>query len=341
MNVVPPHSAYLADILAQPQYLRHLNPLHVAEAIGLGDITSYRRVILTGMGASHAALRPLWLTLVGMGRSAWLSESSELLASLLPLIDASTLVIAASQSGRSAELVALADEVGMRGGRLIAITNDRQSPLARGAQTTVDICAGEEHAVSTKTYVNTLAVGLVLSRILLEQPVDDVLDRTADAVEAYLQEWRAHVDTLKQEVGLPDRLYFLARETSMSAAECGALITKEAAKWPVEAQSAAQFRHGPLELADARLSVVILAGTDDRMRAMNKTLERDLVAFGARAFRLDHGSPNKPLDIPGTAADARPIVEIVPLQLLSLAIAEQTGIEPGVFRHLSKVTTVL
>jgi glutamine---fructose-6-phosphate transaminase (isomerizing) len=336
-------SAYIADILAQPQCLRQLDLREMAEATGSlrGDLAGYSRVVLTGMGASHAALRPLWLTLVGAGHAAWLLDSSELLGPLLPLIDASTLVIAASQSGKSAELVALADEIGARGGKLLAITNDPLSPLARHAQVVVDIRAGEENAVSTKTYVNTLAAGHALGRILLAQPLDDVVHRTADALESYLEGWRGHVDGLKEAVGLPERLYFLARGTSLAAAECGALITKEAAKWPVEAQSAAQFRHGPLELADERLTVVILAGTDDRTRAMNRTLESDVAAYGAHAFWLDHGSPSAPLDIPETAADARPLVEITPLQLLSVAIAEQTGIEPGVFRHLAKVTAVL
>jgi glucosamine--fructose-6-phosphate aminotransferase (isomerizing) len=343
MSSVPPDSAFAADILAQPECLRQLNLQDLAEIIGpLGaEIGSFRRLVLTGMGASHAALRPLWLTLVGKGQQAWLVESSELLASFLPLVDSSTLVIAASQSGRSAELVALAGEIGSRGGRLLAITNDVESPLAREAHAIIDIRAGEENAVSTKTYVNTLAAGLALGRLVNQQPLGDVLHHTANALENYLQKWRAHVGALKAEIGLPERLYFLGRGTSMSAAECGALITKEAAKWPVEAQSAAQFRHGPLELADERLSVVLLAGADDRTRSLNKTLEQDLVAYGARAFRLDSGSPTAALDIPETANDARPLVEIVPLQLLSIAIAEQSGLVPGVFRHLNKVTTVL
>lgn len=342
MNSGTPDSAYVADILAQPQCLRQLNQRDIAEAIEpLGDIASYGRVVLTGMGASHAALQPLWMALVERGHPAWLVESSELLAALLPLVDASTLVIAASQSGRSAELVALAGQIGARGGKLLAITNNLQSPLARQAQASIDIRAGEENAVSTKTYVNTLAVGLALSRILSGQPLDDVLHRTADALEKYLQGWRKHVDALREGVKLPERLYFLARGASMSAAQCGALITKEAAKWPVEAQSAAQFRHGPLELADERLTVVIVAGTDEGARAMNRTLERDLIGYGAKVFWLDHGSPSVPLDIPETAPEARPLVEIVPLQLLSIAIAEQSGVEPGVFRHLTKVTTVL
>ncbi|HEV7274673.1 MAG TPA: SIS domain-containing protein [Devosiaceae bacterium] len=336
-------SSYLRDILSQPEYLRGLRSDDIVEAAApvwrrVGD---YSRIILTGMGASHAALRPLWLSLVAQGRPAWLLDASELLASCLPLVDASTLVVAASQSGRSAELVALAEAVAERGGKLLAITNDAESPLARRSAATVDIRAGTESTVSTKTYVNTLAVGLILGRPASGPAPDQVLRQAADGIEAYLQDWQRHVTELHDAVGLPERLYFLARGTSLAAAECGALITKEAAKWPVEALSAAQFRHGPLELADPRLSVIILGGEDAAARDLNRRLYRDLAGYGARTHWLDSGGDGGALSLPAMPTGTRPLAEIVPLQLLTVAIAENAGLEPGVFRHLTKVTTVL
>ena len=39
--------------------------------------------------------------------------------------------------------------------------------------------------------------------------------------------------------------------------------------------------------------------------------------------------------------EALPIAEILPLQLLSVALAGQTGVEPGAFRHIQKVTRTL
>lgn len=336
-------SGYLGDILAQPQQLRGLvagDITAAAEPVSR-KVGSYRRIVLTGMGASLAALRPLWLTLVAGGHPAWLLETAEILTSCPQLIDSSTLVIAASQSGQSAELVALANEADKSGATLLAITNNAGSALGRAAAATIDIRAGEESTVSTKTYVNTLAVGLVLGRVFTGQPLDDILPRTADALETYLQGWAEHIASLRATIGLPGRLYFLGRGASLAAAECGALITKEAAKWPVEAQSAAQFRHGPLELADEQLSVLLLAGADDKVRSLNQSLAADLTGYGAKVFWLDTGPGGGPLDLPLTTAEARPLLEIAPLQLLTIAIAEATGVEPGVFRHLSKVTTVL
>ena len=336
-------NAYIADLLAQPDCLRRLSIIEVENAIApvVAEIGKYRRIILTGMGSSYSALRPLWLALVEAGHPAWLVDAAECLGHFTPLIDASTLVIAASQSGRSAEIVALAEQIRSREGTLLAITNDPASPLAQHASAVVEIRVGVENAVSTKTYLNTLGVGLAISRIVLQRDYDDVLERTADQLDHYLDNWRQRTEEVKGAIGLPERLFLLARGHSLAAAEYGALIAKEAARWPVEALNVPQFRHGPLELADERLTVVILAGTNNVARQHNLALHNDLLGFGARSFWLGTGVEAGPLAIPATAEDATCIVEAVPLQLLSVAIAEQSGINAGVFRHLKKVTTVL
>lgn len=334
---------YIHDILLQPDCLRRLQGRDVADALeSMGkSIEGYSRVILTGMGSSYSALRPLWLSLVKNGISAWLVDAAECLSHFPPLIDRTTLVIAASQSGRSAEIVALCEEVRSRHGRLLAITNDLTSPLAINAHAVIDIHVGVENTVSTKTYLNTLGVGVVIDRVLFGSASSLNWNATADLLSQYLADWRTHVDGLKETLGLPDRLYFLARGPSLAAAQYGALIMKEASRWPVEAQNVPQFRHGPLELADARLTVVILAGRDEVSRQQNRSLHKDLLGYGARSFWLDSEPGGGPLSIPASDVDTTCIMEAVPLQLLSVAVAEQAGIQPGSFRHLKKITTVL
>ena len=291
------------------------------------------RVILTGMGASLAALRPAWMTLVASGVPAWLIETAELLNDAPALLGGDALVVAASQSGRSAEAVALADA---SSATLVALTNDPLSPLAGAADVTVDIHAGVEHAVSTRSYVNTLAAAQLVGDALAGRTVARGYGAVAEALEAYLGGWEARVEQLKAVVGLPERLYVLARGASLAAASCGALIAKEAAKRPVEAMSSPQFRHGPLELADERLTAIILAGTGaDRER--NRRLYEDLERLGAVAVWADVDG-DLPLAV--TPEDGRPMAEIVALQLLTVALAELTGVPAGEFRHLEKVTTV-
>jgi glutamine---fructose-6-phosphate transaminase (isomerizing) len=340
----PITNPYVADILAQPDKLRAFKVAAAIDAARpvLVDIGQYDRILLTGMGASHAALRPLWLAMLARELPAWLLDTSEVLEGFLPLINSETLVIAASQSGRSAEIVALADAVAERGATLLAITNDLDGALAVAADAAVDIGAGPEAAVSTGTYLNTVAACLTMAAFLESTGSAPSFVAVADVAEGYLESWRARVDRIADSFGTAERLYVLARGASMAAAAYGALICKEAAKRPVEASGAAQFRHGPLELADNDLTVVLLPGGPPRERALNAALERDLARFGARVFRLDAGPEDDVLWFPRPPTPSvRSILEPLPLQLMTIALAETGGFEPGVFRHLRKVTIAL
>jgi glucosamine--fructose-6-phosphate aminotransferase (isomerizing) len=225
----------------------------------------------------------------------------------------------------------------------VGITNDATSPLAEHADVAIGVEAGDEHAVSTRSYVNTVAAAtLAAERLLGLVSSESRLDAAADAIAQYLDSWRERVDRMKEELGLPKRLYLLGRGASQASSGCGALILKEAAKWPAEAMSSGQFRHGPLELADSRMTAIVLAGENEMDRQRNRRLLEDIERYGGRGVWADAGLSTNGSTLPIATADGagRGIAEIVALQLLSVAIAEQTGIEPGVFRHLQKVTTV-
>src|SRR5918912_185082 len=159
---------YVADILDQPRTLGlfagRTRDSRALEAIR--PLARRRPVVLTGMGASLAALRPAWMTIVGAGIPAWLVETAELLNDAPALLAGDRLVIAAPQSGRSAEAVALAEHATDPANRLVALTNDPVSPLAAAAHVTVEIHAGDEHAVSTRSYVNTLAAAQLVADVV-------------------------------------------------------------------------------------------------------------------------------------------------------------------------------
>src|SRR5512138_1642823 len=137
MTILTNHSPYLRDILDQPQSvadtlagLREQSlPAAVVEGLRQG---TFRRVVLTGMGSSYHQFHPLHQTLVRRGIEAQMVETSELLYALDGLLRKDTLVIAASQSGASAEIVSLLKrrEVNFT---LLGISNTVGSPLANEA----------------------------------------------------------------------------------------------------------------------------------------------------------------------------------------------------------------
>jgi glucosamine--fructose-6-phosphate aminotransferase (isomerizing) len=347
-----PLPAFIEEILGQSEAMEAVaaswNRLQFSEASA--SMRGHSRIILTGMGASFAALLPAWRMLIGAGCSAWHIETAELLTLSDALLGPDTIVVAASQSGRSAELVSLAEKIRHRSA-LLSITNETSSPLACASEIVIPLLSGPETAVSTKSYLNTLAVSTALAQVTCaeENNSDDWNDLvaawlgTAVTIKSYLGQWRRNVNSFKTHIGLPDRSVLLGRGSSVASALYGALIIKEAAKWPIEPMTSSQFRHGPLEMTDPRLTAFMLAGADGIAKERNIKLAHDIAAHGGKICWFDtsdglDGAVN--IKLPSATVSATPIIEALPLQLLSIAIAELIDIEPGKFRYLEKVTTI-
>jgi len=146
---------------------------------------------------------------------------------------------------------------------------------------------------------------------------------------------------------VPDSsIFVLGRGSSLASARTAALIMKEAARRPVEGMSVPQFRHGPLEMADHDLTALVFAG-DPAERALNERMRTDLAATGARCVWVDVEPSARPPRGPSivtpalSGRDARPLAEIVPMQLLTVVLAERLGQEPGQFRQIDKITRTL
>ncbi len=333
-------SAYVADILRQPESLaRLLDATPDADAVAvLQRLRSYPRVVLTGMGASLFALYPTYRRLAAAGLDVSLHETAELLSIADGVLRDGTLLWVLSQSGASAEVVALAAAAAGRRVTVLATTNDTGSSLAAAADAVLEIHSGQESTVGTGSYLNSLAaLALAEGRALGPDP-RPALAAAPSAIADYLLTWGAHVDELATR--LPDvPAFVLGRGASLAAAWTGALITKEAARRPVEGMSVPQFRHGPLEMADPSIAAVVLAG-DGPDEALNRQMFDDLTAFGVHAVWLSARRAGSAA-VPALAGPALPLAEIIPLQLMSVMFAERAGQVPGEFRQIGKVTTRL
>lgn len=331
---------FLADLLDQPTALR--NAVNHYDAAALAGIRagSFDRIVIAAMGGSHFAGYPAWLALAQSGLPVWHVEAGELLHNASALINRRTLLWLTSQSGRSAEILALLDQVVP--GQLLALTNDPANPLAECANAVHLLNAGTEAVVSTKTYVNTLAVSQLMALQLAGKPIDAAraaLLQTADAMAGYLANFDAHTAQLAEKVGVPERLFILGRGASLAAASAAALTLKEASKLNAEGMSAAQFRHGPYEIADARVTALILAG-EAHTRPFNEKLAADLRGLGVNALMVGSDS-GADLPHPAAVGAGLPIAEILPFQLLTFPVSAATGIVAGQFRHSTKVTTTI
>jgi glucosamine--fructose-6-phosphate aminotransferase (isomerizing) len=334
---------YILDILSQPAALR--NALDNYSVLPLPNIKpgDYDRILISGMGSSYYAAYPAMIALASQPVPVQLLNGAELLHSLNGLIRPRTLLWLNSQSGRSAEMVSLLERIQPQpAARLLTFVNDLSSPLGQRAEIRVPIHAGAEATVSTKTYVNMLAVNLLAARQLAGGDVNSLMDemrRAADAMEAYLSDWKGRVRELGELLGEFDQLFLIGRGASMSAVWNGSLVNKEAARCAFEGMHAADFRHGPLELVEAGFAALILAGSG-KTSSLNRELAREILSYGGKVIWVDSVNDlNLPTYLlPGTSEPTRPLMEILPMQMLSLVMAKRKGIEAGRFRRVSKVT---
>ena len=330
--------------------------LLIRERIERGEL---RRVVLTGMGSSFYALHPLHSLLTSYGFTTVLLETSELVHYFPSLFDGQTLIIAVSQSGRSAEILRLLDENGRRS-PIIGVTNTDDSPLALQGDGVLLTRAGQEFSVSCKTYVTALLVlrelGSLLSDVAQEsfprrpestpralshgsERTRSELAQAAPAVRSYLNSWRDHVDELAACLEKVRHLFLVGRGGSLAAVGTGALTIKESTHRHAEGMSSAAFRHGPFEMLSEETFALVLEG-DVKTRALNIKLLEDIRRKGSRAELLGKSAELSSLRIPEVPESTLPILEIVPVQMVTLALAAQTGREAGRFTSGSKVTTV-
>jgi glucosamine--fructose-6-phosphate aminotransferase (isomerizing) len=337
--------AYLRDILDQPRALEDTlaalktnDPLQrIATQLQQGKL---KIVILTGMGASYHALHPLYLELLSNGFTSLMVETSELIHYQNCLLGPTALVVVVSQSGRSAETVRLL-EVNEGKSPIIAITNTADSPLALRANAAILTRAGKESSVSCKTYVTALMALQWLGHVLRGSdlgPRQRDLSAASPAARNYLAHWKDHVLSLSESMENIARIFLVGRGPSLAAAGTGALIIKESTHFHAEGMSSAAFRHGPFEMLSAITFVVVFAG-ESRTRSLNQGLLEDIRNQHGRVGFVAEGIHPGPTALTAVSAATRPILEILPVQMITLALAAQVGREPGRFELASKVTT--
>ncbi len=336
---------YLEDILDQPRALdATLASLELSQP--LTDLSrrlsegKFHRIVLTGMGSSFHALHPLSLQLISQGFTALMVETSELIHYQSRFFDPKTLIVAVSQSGQSAEMVRLAEVNGQRSS-VIAVTNTPESSLVKHSTAALFTHAGREFSVSCKTYVTALMVLKFLGDVLCqhdpEQSRSD-LKITAPSVAEYLSRWKEHVELLANTLRRIRHLFFVGRGASLAAVGTGALIIKESDHFHAEGMSSAAFRHGPFEMLSQDTFVVVFSG-DDKTRDLNQRLLADIQQGGGRAEFVGQDSALAPFRLDNHGDDIRPILEILPVQMITIALAALAHREAGKFERATKVTT--
>ncbi len=341
--------SFIGDILEQPHILEEAvqsYPQSSVESliprIHNGEIS---RVILSGHGSSYNALYPAFTHLSKLPIPVSLWQTAELLHYGLPQIDTNTLICLNSQSGSSVEMQRLvASFTKLRPTCIVAFTNYIDRPLGAVADITIPLHAGEEHGVAVKTYISAMSLSILFSLQLTGGDHGYAMDNylaLCKSLEDFLENWEEKLVEYKQLLENTDHILVVGRGPSMGSALNSALNQKEAVWNFSEGMNAAEFRHGPLELADENLSLFVLEG-DARTKMFNKALAEEAKGYGSYVYWVGNHPPNgiPCITTPEVAEIFQPAADIIPMQLIAQVLATKKNKEAGVFRHIGKVVLV-
>jgi glucosamine--fructose-6-phosphate aminotransferase (isomerizing) len=256
---------------------------------------------------------------------------------------AGALVIGISQSGRSPDVVAVVEEARRQGALTAAMTNAPASPLAVAAEHPLDLRAGTELSVAaTKTYTAELMTIAMLAAALGDAGAieHEALLRVPDAQRAALEHAGRVSAMADAHAGLVD-CAVLGRGFNLATAFEWALKLKELAYVRAQAYSSADFQHGPVASLAHGGDVLAVVARGPLAADTAELVARLRKERRARVLVLSHdplpGADHLPF--PDTLPEwLSPLVDIIPAQLFTAALARAKGLDVERPRGLKKVT---
>lgn len=273
-----------------------------------------------------------------------------------PIMDEDTAVLAITQSGETADTLAAMEQARAEGATLWSIVNVFGSQAMRMSDGFIPMQAGPEIGVaSTKAFTNSIMDQYLLACALGELRGTLTADRLRRLVED-----AAHVPDLAGQVLDRDEEYqalaneffkaqdflFLGRGINYPIALEGALKLKEISYIHAEGYPAGEMKHGPIALIDASMPVVALVTKDGLYDKMVSQVQQAkarggvVIALATEGDEAIRREADHVIYVPAAPPLLAPIINVIPLQLLSYHIAVRRGCDVDQPRNLAKSVTV-
>lgn len=340
------------------------NP-YLTQRVKLGGLVEHgatvkrsRRIMFVACGTSFHACLAARQTLEEMCEvPVALELASDFLDRRCPIFRDDTCVFV-SQSGETADTLRALEYAKARGALCLGITNTVGSAISRQTSCGVHLNAGYEIGVaSTKAYTSQILAVTMMALQLAEDSIakrerrDTVIDelgqlpgkvRTTLMLDGAMRE-------LAERLRDSHSLLFFGRGYNYATALEAALKVKEVALIHSEGILAGEMKHGPLALVDEHMPIVVIATRDGMYKKMESIIQQ-LLARSAQLYILcNEGDDNmrqyeakgcKLIQVPETVDCLQPVINIVPLQLLSYHLTVLRGHNVDQPRNLAKSVTV-
>ncbi len=325
---------------------------------------SIERIEIIACGTSkHAAMVGSFLLEQFSGIPTNVFFASEFRYSPPPLLP-NTLTIGVTQSGETADTIAAIDmEIKRRSlienekfkPNLIAITNRKESSIGRQVSNIIDICAGIEVGVAaTKTFFAQLlsfyGLAIKFAQIKGNQSPEEIgklineLKNLPPLLEDLIEQHNKSSEKLAHDFFNIKDVIFLGRGINYPIALEGALKLKEISYIHAAGYPAGEMKHGPIALLDKKVPVISIASPgevfDKVISNAQEAKARDSYLIGIAPECNGTEIFDYLMKVPSSNEWISPLINILPLQLLSYHIASHRGLDVDQPRNLAKSVTV-
>ncbi len=276
-----------------------------------------------------------------------------------PILTRTTLVVAISQSGETADTLMAIRHAREQHSKVLAICNTNGSTIPRESDAVIYTHAGPEIGVaSTKGFTTQLIanylLGLYLAQVRGSMFGDEIAKVTTEleGMPAAVQRVLDGADELYALAGrMRDArsVLFLGRHAGYPVALEGALKLKELAYLHAEGFAAGELKHGPIALIEPGLPVFCVVPPQGRDFLHDKMVSaiQEIRARGARTIVLAEEDDesvaayaDEMLRLPRVSTLLQPLLAVLPLQLFACELATQLGHDVDQPRNLAKSVTV-
>ena len=331
----------LKEISEQPDtILRAVDNNQIEEFVD--NIKQAKNLYITGSGTSYNAAE---ITKYLMSKFAKIKINT-LISSELPFspneIEPNSTLITISQSGESADVLEAVKIAKESNAKILSIVNLLNSSLSQQSSLAIGLNCGPEIGVAaTKSFTSQLSILYKICDQLCNGCINPDWEKVSSAISQILSNNSKIKEIAKNLKDVSD-IYVLGRGIHLPIAKEAALKLKELTYIHAEGIPAGELKHGPLALMDSNVYVIIINPNDS---TYNDTLNsaHEIKARGAKIIGISDKKSNVYdywIDIPSIDEALYPLIEIIPIQLLSYYSALEKKTDPDYPRNLAKSVTV-
>ncbi len=273
-----------------------------------------------------------------------------------PVIKKGDVIIAISQSGETADTLVAIDNAKEKGALILGVVNVVGSSIARISDTGAYTHAGHEIGVASTKAFTAQVVVLTLIALKLGYMKGSIsntrykhllkeLEALPEKV-AWILNHHENIKKIAEKYYTARDFLFLGRGYNFAIALEGALKLKEISYIHAEGYPAAELKHGPIALVDENLPVVFVAtkgsGHEKIIANMQEVKARKgrILAVITEGDTISASLSSDLMVVPEADEIVAPVLNVIPLQLLSYYIGVAKGLDVDKPRNLAKSVTV-